>query len=137
MKDKINKMLVESYTRKGGLPDSNMQYNPMTLSNYIALLANKANLCLMKGAIPNTNTRCTAMRSLIAMQSCIVNVAMARFHPVAEDDLEWRQTLAEISEVDKLLYKMVCTFHGGKYVRVCSPCLITNCLTLNGALTAR
>ena len=47
-------------------------------------------------------------------------------YPVAEEDVEWRQQISELSNEDRLLYDMVSDFHGGRPIHVRPDYLIFN-----------
>ena len=127
MKDSVNEILVEEEKRNGGLPEAKKQMNPNTVNNYMAIFAQiDPNLTITDNSIAKTNARYTAENSLIQAINLLVVIAMTHFYIAEEEDLKWRQLLSEIPDEDKLLYRLVCEFHGNKPVRARPPHLIFN-----------
>lgn len=129
-KDQVNAMLVEKERQTGRLPDPKKKYNATTVNNYLAAMATRGNISLQGKSIAKTNARYTKERSVIGSMSLILVVAMTHFYVVEEEDVEWRQTIKQLPKEDRLLYDMVCAFHGNKPVRVRPQHLILNYLTL-------
>ena len=61
----VNKFLLEKQKKMGLAPASGKRLNDTTLSNYLALLAQRFNLCLTNNSIPKTNACFTEETSLI------------------------------------------------------------------------
>jgi hypothetical protein len=126
MQEYVNNMLIESVTKKGCLCASDTMFNPTTINNYMALFANKGEICVMKNSIAKTNARWTTGHSLIGTMALVFVVACMHFYVVANEDTKWCRFFSTLPEDSKLLYNMVYDFHGGKPACVRKPYLITN-----------
>ena len=91
------------------------RYNSTTLSNYAAEFAPRSNIMsIIINSIPKTSNRWNTEHSLIELMTLLILVALTHFCVADKEDPERRQQLSKLSDSDKMLYNMVCEFHGGK-----------------------
>ena len=113
-------MLIDDLRKKGHVPESGETIKRITIRNYMALFAKSGDLCLQQ----NTNTKIRncwiAEHSMIGSMSYLALIAMVHFYPVKEETTEWKKTLCELPEEDKMLYNMVSHLHGGRPL-ACRP----------------
>ncbi len=118
MQEYVKDMLIKSATKKGCLCASDTMFNPTTINNYMALVANKGGICFTKNSISKVNARWTAEHSLIGTMALVIVVACMHFYVVANENTKCCQFISTLPEDSKLLYNMVSNFHGGKPVCV-------------------
>ena len=108
--------MLEKQKKMRLAPASNKRWNENTLSNYLALLAQRFNLCLTDNSIPKTNACFTEETSLISRMAQLIVVAMTHFYTAEQEDVEWRKMVNQLSEEDRILYELVSYFHDGRPV---------------------
>ena len=129
-KDEMNSALIKSHKKKalakGVLPNPPAKWNKMTIMNYLAVIASRPNVHLVKNSIVKSESRNVAENSLIGSMALIMQVAAHHFYVVEEDDVAYRNMFKNFSEDAKLFHTLVSIGHGDKPVRARSPHDILN-----------
>lgn len=126
MEDMINDLLLAKEHKRGGLPESNKRYDPSTISNYLALFAQQEGITVTDDSVPKTKNRWVQEQSWIGSTQYSLVVASTHCYPVMSEDPEWRKELDDIPEDDKLLYRIMSDFHGGRPIRFTPPHNVMN-----------
>ena len=126
MLDTVNEILLEKERKNGGLPESSKRYNPQTLKNYFAYMADQAGITITDLSVPKSPNRWIRERSIIGAMAFAVTTAMAHSFVVPIEDPTYRAKINKIPIQDRLLYDMVSDVYGNKPIQFAPANLIVN-----------
>jgi hypothetical protein len=110
MREYVNKMLIQSATKKGRLCASDMKFNPTTVNNYMPLFVNRGGISLTEKC-DGDNSQIDTIVSEEGIQMYYANNSIANKHNASGTGKEQACDLGKVFPISKKLNKSTTVKH--------------------------